>query len=210
MPVRSLKGLRFAAIADVGGVFSDMNWSVVPFNCFHTSPPATPPPLSWPQPASPKRLAPANPAPVIVRNSRLVSPFEGLIAFLSPFFPIDAILLRAEFPVKLALPTAHSPCRSPSIALYPETNSPQKQLTSYRFSLVYYLTLMPCISPTPSARSAGQPPACPPKIIRKASCCRSSARSSMNNPKGPSAPAQMLPAKPPIPIRLRPSSRTSP
>src|SRR5215217_4305055 len=121
MPVSSLNGLRFAAIAAVGGVFSDMNWSVVPLNCFHTSPPAAPPPApSSPQPDIPSKLAPANPAPVILRNSRLVSPFEGLIAFLSPFFPIDAIVLRAELPVKLALPTARFPCRSPSIGLYPE------------------------------------------------------------------------------------------
>ena len=38
IPVRSVNGLRFAAIAEVGAVFSEMKFSVVPANCFHSSP----------------------------------------------------------------------------------------------------------------------------------------------------------------------------
>src|SRR4051794_15882829 len=37
MPVRSVNGLRLAAIADVGAVFSEMKFSVVPANRFHSS-----------------------------------------------------------------------------------------------------------------------------------------------------------------------------
>ena len=38
IPVSSLNGARFAAIAEVGAVFSEMKFSVVPANCFHSSP----------------------------------------------------------------------------------------------------------------------------------------------------------------------------
>jgi hypothetical protein len=33
-----LNGARFAAIAEVGAVFSEMKFSVMPPNCFHSSP----------------------------------------------------------------------------------------------------------------------------------------------------------------------------
>ena len=36
IPVSSLNGARLAAIADVGAVFSEMKFSVVPENCFHS------------------------------------------------------------------------------------------------------------------------------------------------------------------------------
>src|SRR5918993_2153447 len=69
MPVSSLKGLRFAAMAVVGEVFSETKLSVVPANCFHMPPPEEPedadPP---PQPAAPSSEAPARPAPVILRK----------------------------------------------------------------------------------------------------------------------------------------------
>ena len=38
IPVSSLNGARLAAIAEVGAVFSEMKFSVVPANCFHSSP----------------------------------------------------------------------------------------------------------------------------------------------------------------------------
>ena len=38
IPVSCLNGSRFAAIAEVGAVFSEMKLSVVPANCFHSSP----------------------------------------------------------------------------------------------------------------------------------------------------------------------------
>ena len=38
IPVSFVNGSRFAAIADVGAVFSEMKFSVVPPNCFHSSP----------------------------------------------------------------------------------------------------------------------------------------------------------------------------
>ena len=38
IPVSFLNGARFAAIAEVGAVFSEMKFSVVPANCFHSSP----------------------------------------------------------------------------------------------------------------------------------------------------------------------------
>ena len=38
IPVSFVKGSRFAAIAEVGAVFSEMKFSVVPANCFHSSP----------------------------------------------------------------------------------------------------------------------------------------------------------------------------
>ncbi len=38
IPVRSLNGLRLAAIAEVGAVFSETKLIVVPANCFHSSP----------------------------------------------------------------------------------------------------------------------------------------------------------------------------
>src|SRR3954447_412238 len=38
IPVSFLKGARFAAIAEVGAVFSEMKFSVVPANCFQGSP----------------------------------------------------------------------------------------------------------------------------------------------------------------------------
>src|SRR5215212_3795399 len=69
IPVKSLKGIRLAAIAEVGAVFSEMKLMVVPANCFHLSPPVEPeddddPP---PHPAVPSSEAPTSPAPVILR-----------------------------------------------------------------------------------------------------------------------------------------------
>src|SRR3712207_2015053 len=69
MPVRSVNAFRFAAMAAVGGVFSEMKLRVVPLNCFHTSPPAAPPDSSPPQPATPRSAAPASPVPEILRKS---------------------------------------------------------------------------------------------------------------------------------------------
>src|SRR5215210_2409589 len=67
IPVRFLKGVRLAAIARVGAVFSEMKLMVVPLYAFHPSPPelAPDPP---PQPAVASREAPARPAPVILRK----------------------------------------------------------------------------------------------------------------------------------------------
>ena len=69
IPVRSVNGLRFAAIAEVGAVFSEMKFSVVPPNCFHSSPATGLAVLLEPQPPS-HNAAP--PAPAIRSTSRLV------------------------------------------------------------------------------------------------------------------------------------------
>src|SRR3712207_5714006 len=98
MPVRSVKGFKFAAIAAVGGVFSEIKLSVVPLYCFHTSPPPAPPPDSSPQPIAPRTVDPTSPAPVILRKSRLVNPFETL-TLLPPAFlsrRVSIVLLDAS------------------------------------------------------------------------------------------------------------------
>ena len=67
IPVSSLNGARLAAIADVGAVFSEMKFSVVPANCFHSSPlgltltvpPEPPQPASQPGTASAAAPMPA-------------------------------------------------------------------------------------------------------------------------------------------------------
>ena len=69
IPVSSVNGLRFAAIAEVGAVFSEMKFSVVPPNCFHSSPATGLAVLLEPQPPS-HNAAP--PAPAIRSTSRLV------------------------------------------------------------------------------------------------------------------------------------------
>src|SRR5215216_1769719 len=71
IPVSFLKGVRLAAIAEV-----------IPEYCFHSLPPAEAPddPDPPPHPANHGSEAPVRPAPVILRNSLLVIPFEGLIA----------------------------------------------------------------------------------------------------------------------------------
>src|SRR5215207_8166760 len=80
IPVSFLKGVRLAAIAEVGAVFSEMKLMVIPENCFHSPPPAEAPDDPPPHPANHGSEAPARPAPVILRNSLLVIPFESLIA----------------------------------------------------------------------------------------------------------------------------------
>jgi hypothetical protein len=82
IPVSFLKGVRLAAIAEVGAVFSEMKLMVIPEYCFHSLPPAEAPddPDPPPHPANHGSEAPVRPAPVILRNSLLVIPFEGLIA----------------------------------------------------------------------------------------------------------------------------------
>ena len=67
IPVSSLNGARLAAIADVGAVFSEMKFSVVPENCFHSpaegstsiEPPEPPHPASHPGTASAAAPIPA-------------------------------------------------------------------------------------------------------------------------------------------------------
>src|SRR5215211_6656241 len=96
IPVRSLKGVRLAAMAEVGGVFSEMKLRVIPLNCFHLSPSGPPaaeeaPP---PQPAAPRSAVPASPAPVTLKNCRRVSPLEGPRPLKRPPLPsATAILL---------------------------------------------------------------------------------------------------------------------
>ena len=76
IPVSSVNGLRFAAIAEVGAVFSEMKFSVVPPNCFHSSPATGLAVLDEPQPPS---QSAAPPAPAIHNTSRLlyVIPLPG-------------------------------------------------------------------------------------------------------------------------------------
>ena len=69
MPVSFVNGSRFAAIAEVGAVFSEMKFSVVPPNCFHSSP-ATGLALLDDDPQPPSQRA-APPAPAIRNTSRL-------------------------------------------------------------------------------------------------------------------------------------------
>jgi hypothetical protein len=64
-----VNGFRFAAIAEVGAVFSEMKFSVVPPNCFHSSPATGFAELLDPQPPS---HSAAPPAPAIRNTSRLV------------------------------------------------------------------------------------------------------------------------------------------
>ena len=52
-----MNGSRFAAIAEVGAVFSEMKFSVVPANCFHSSPATGLAVLLEPQPPSHRRGA---------------------------------------------------------------------------------------------------------------------------------------------------------
>src|ERR671921_310569 len=66
--VNSLKGVRLAAMAEVGAVFSEMKLMVAPLYRFHPSPLALMP-VPEPQPAAPTIAAPARPAPVILRKS---------------------------------------------------------------------------------------------------------------------------------------------
>ena len=68
IPVISVNGLRFAAIAEVGAVFSEMKFSVVPPNCFHSSPATGLAVLDDPQPPS-QRAAPPD-----SRHSQYVPP----------------------------------------------------------------------------------------------------------------------------------------
>src|SRR5918993_4478104 len=81
MPVRSLKGLRLAAMAEVGAVFSEMKLSVMPLYCFHIPPEEELWLDSSPQPASPSKEAPASPAPDIFKKSRRLNLLEN------PMFP---------------------------------------------------------------------------------------------------------------------------
>jgi hypothetical protein len=64
-----LKGARLAAIADVGAVFSEMKFSVVPANCFHSSPATGLAVLA--EPPQPPSHSAAPPAPAILSTSRL-------------------------------------------------------------------------------------------------------------------------------------------
>ena len=77
IPVSSVNGLRFAAIAEVGAVFSEMKFSVVPPNCFHSSPATGLAVLLEPQPPSQQRGAagPRHPqyVPPCVRHAPLLS-----------------------------------------------------------------------------------------------------------------------------------------
>ena len=82
MPVRSLKGSRLAAMADVGAVFSEMKFSVVPENCFHSSVEAgvgvlvSSAPLLHAE-SQPGRVRAAAPAPPRRRTCRRESPRLG-------------------------------------------------------------------------------------------------------------------------------------
>src|SRR4028118_2131618 len=80
IPVRSLNGLRLAAIADVGAVFSEIKLSVIPLYCFQPSPPPCEP--CSPQPARPRSDAPASPAPDILRKSLRLNPPEIFIRLI--------------------------------------------------------------------------------------------------------------------------------
>src|ERR1700757_5449656 len=68
MPVRSVNGLVLAAIAELGGVFSEMKFSVVPLNCFHIFESLAV--SANERRALPNNAAPANVVPVIFRKSR--------------------------------------------------------------------------------------------------------------------------------------------
>lgn len=68
IPVSFLKGSRFAAIAEVGAVFPEMKFSVVPPNCFHSSP-ATGLAVLLDPPQPPSHSA-APPTPAILSTSR--------------------------------------------------------------------------------------------------------------------------------------------
>src|SRR3954451_22384554 len=68
IPVSFLNGARLAAIADVGAVFSEMKFSVVPANCFQSSP-ATGLAVVDEPPHPPSHSA-APPAPAILSTSR--------------------------------------------------------------------------------------------------------------------------------------------
>src|SRR3990170_4901292 len=102
MPVSSLKGCRFAAMADVGAVFSEMKLSVIPENCFHMPPSPTDPCVldPPPQPTIPRRVVPAKLAPVSLRKSRLLNSFETLTplppTFLSPRIAIVLFSMPAK------------------------------------------------------------------------------------------------------------------
>src|SRR5215217_5713909 len=76
IPVRSLKGLRLAAMAEDGAVFSEVELSVMNLYCFHMQPEEEPWLDSSPQPASPSKEAPASPAPDIFKKSRRLNPRE--------------------------------------------------------------------------------------------------------------------------------------
>src|SRR5215204_5841481 len=68
MPVRSVNGCKFEAMAAVGAVFSEMKLSVVPEYCFHMSALGEKDDPDPPHPAAPRSEAPARPAPVILRK----------------------------------------------------------------------------------------------------------------------------------------------
>src|SRR4051795_3454497 len=68
IPVSFLKGARFAAIAEVGAVFSEMKLSVVPANCFQSSPATGLAALN--DPPQPPSHSAAPPAPAILSTSR--------------------------------------------------------------------------------------------------------------------------------------------
>src|SRR5215212_6720199 len=123
MPVRFLKGVRLAAIAEVGAVFSEIKLMVIPLNRFHSLPSAEAPddPDPPPHPANHGSEAPARPAPVILRKSLLVIPFEGLIALSRLSCPYTQFLSMPNFPQYCShspslcpLPTARSPSNYPS------------------------------------------------------------------------------------------------
>src|SRR4028118_1042297 len=98
IPVRSLKGLRLAAMAEVGAVFSEIKLSVIPLYCFHISPEEEELWLaSSPQPASPSNEAPASPAPDILKKSRRVNPPEKRI------FPTPDLSSSPNFPFPLRI-----------------------------------------------------------------------------------------------------------
>src|SRR5215210_206904 len=96
IPVRSLKGLRLAAMAEVGAVFSEIKLSVMPLYCFHMPPDEEPWLDSSPQPTSPSKDAPASPAPDIFKKSRRLNPPEIRI------FP-DSRLSFAQHPCLLVI-----------------------------------------------------------------------------------------------------------
>src|SRR3954465_13733973 len=68
IPVSRLNGARLAAIAEVGAVFSEMKFSVVPANCFQSSPGTG---LAvFEDPPQPPSQSTAPPVPAILSTSR--------------------------------------------------------------------------------------------------------------------------------------------
>src|ERR687894_517736 len=144
MPVRSLKGCKLAAIAEVGAVFSEIKESVKPENCFHMPPPAEACDLPEPQPHPPipRSEAPTSPVPAALRKFRRLRLF-GAFAPPSerPLIP-SATTILLLWCVPQGNTRANHRLPLPAHALYlvvvkPRTvaaGAPCRRLSAWRFS----------------------------------------------------------------------------